>query len=94
MSTLHIVSCAPSASATLDSLHRACSKQDGILLTGDGVYLGLPSSNLPGLPTPHALRHDVEARGLLAEWPADIPLVDHAGYVDLCIRFTKSLNWS
>lgn len=91
MSTLHIVSCAPSASATLDALQRACSTQDGILLTGDGVYLGLQHPDLPAI---HALRHDVEARGLLAQWPVEIPLVDHAGYVDLCIRFAKSLNWS
>lgn len=91
MSTLHIVSCAPSAHVTLEALQRACSPQDGILLTGDGVYLGLQHPNLPVL---HALRNDVEARGLLAQWPTDIPLVDHAGYVDLCIRFAKSLNWS
>lgn len=91
MSTLHIVSGAPSAHVTLEALQRACSTQDGILLTGDGVYLGLQHPDLPAL---HALRPDVEARGLLAQWPADIPLVDHTGYVDLCIRFAKSLNWS
>lgn len=91
MSTLHIVSCAPSSTSTLDALQRACGQQDGILLTGDGVYLGLQH---PKLPAPHALRPDVEARGLLAHWPANIPLVDHAGYVDLCIRFAKSLSWS
>lgn len=89
--TLHIVSCAPSATSTLAALQRACSTTDGVLLTGDGVYLGLQSPELPML---HALRHDVEARGLLAQWPANIPLVDHTGYVDLCIRFAKSLNWS
>ena len=91
MSTLHIVSCLPSAGTTLDALRRACSTTDGVLLSGDGIYLGLQSPTLPAL---HALRHDVEARGLLAQWPADIPLVDHTGYVDLCIRFAKSLNWS
>jgi tRNA 2-thiouridine synthesizing protein B len=94
MSTLHIISCAPSDKATLDSLIRSCQPEDGALLTGNGVYLGLPSPTLPGLPGLHALRHDVEARGLLSQWPTSIPLVDHAGYVDLCIRFTKSLNWS
>lgn len=91
MNTLHIVRCPPSAGATLDALLRACSATDGTLLTGDGVYLGLQPTALPAL---HALRHDVEARGLQAQWPANIPLVDHTGYVDLCVRFAKSLNWS
>lgn len=91
MTTLHIVSCAPSATRTMEALQRSCDASDGILLTGDGVYLGLESQELPAL---HALRPDVQARGLLTQWPAAIPLVDHAGYVDLCIRFDKSLNWS
>jgi sulfur relay protein TusB/DsrH len=91
MTTLHIISCAPSATSTLAALQRTCHTTDGVLLTGDGVYLGLQRSNLP---TPYALRPDVEARGLLPQWPVTIPLVDHAGYVALCIQYAKSLNWS
>jgi sulfur relay protein TusB/DsrH len=91
MSTLHIVSCTPSATSTLAALQRVCTPTDGTLLTGDGVYLGMQRPSMHAL---HALRPDVEARGLLSQWPADIPLVDHSGYVDLCIRYEKSLNWS
>lgn len=94
MTTLHIVSCAPSATSTLAALQRTCHTTDGVLLTGDGVYLGLQRFDLPALPALHALRPDVEARGLLSQWPATIPLVDHAGYVELCIQYAKSLNWS
>ena len=93
MSTLRIVNCSPTAADTLSSLRRVINLDDGILLTGDGVYLGLQQDN--GLTQPlHALKPDVTARGLLTQWPTTIPLLDHAGYVSLCIEHEKALNWS
>lgn len=93
MSTLHIVSCSPQSGETLNSLRRLLGKDDGILLTGNGVYIGLQSGS--GLAAPlYALRQDVMARGLQSQWPESVVLVDHGGYVDLCIRHEKSLNWS
>lgn len=93
MSTLHIVSCSPQSGETLDSLRRLLGKDDGILLTGNGVYIGLQTA--PGLAVPlYALRQDVMARGLQSQWPASITTVDHGGYVDLCVRHEKSMNWS
>ena len=93
MSILHIVSCSPQSAETLGSLRRLLGPDDAILLTGDGVYAGVQQAT--GLTAPlYALNPDVVARGLQSLWPGSIRLIDHAGYVDLCVRYDKSLNWS
>lgn len=93
MSTLHIVSCSPQLAEIYSSLRRLLGPDDGILLTGDGVYAGVQPET--GLTAPlYALKPDVIARGLQSLWPDSIQLIDHAGYVDLCVRYDKSLNWS
>lgn len=75
------------------ALRRAFAPDDGLLLTGDGVYAVLADRRaLPG--NCHALEGDVRARGLLPQWPAEIPLLDHGGFVELCIRYGKSLSWA
>lgn len=92
MNTLHILSrlhdnCLPAA------LQRSCADNDGLLLSGDGVYAALNAKNV--LPKNcHALEADVRARGLIAIWPADISLINHGDYVDLCVQYPKSLSWS
>jgi len=93
MNTLHIVSCSPQSENTLTSLRRMLGNDDGILLTGDGVYIALSPKTSPNTPL-FALERDVRARGLLPHWPARIPLLDHVDYVDLCVRYQKSLSWS
>ena len=93
MNTLHIVSCSPRSENTMTSLRRMLGGDDGILLTGDGVYIALDQHTSMNAPL-FAIEHDVRARGLLPHWPAVIPLLDHGGYVDLCVHYPKSLNWS
>lgn len=93
MNTLHIVSCSPQSEHTLSNLRRLLGNDDGILLTGNGVYIALSPKAEMEAPL-FALESDVRARGLLPHWPAAIPLLDHGDYVDLCVRYPKSLNWS
>lgn len=93
MNTLHIVSCSPQSENTLTTLCRMLGSDDGILLTGDGVYIALRPKAAMEVSL-FALESDVRARGLLPHWPAAIPLLDHGDYVDLCVRYPKSLNWS
>lgn len=75
------------------ALQRSMGSDDALLLSGDAVYAGISAAD--SLPARcHALEADVRARGLLALWPAHIPLIGHGDYVDLCVQYKKSLNWS
>lgn len=91
MTTLHIVH-------RLDGGHlpgalaRSFAEGDALLLTGDGVYAALADrATLPAAT--HALADAVRARGLLPQWPADLPLVDGGGFVALVAAHAKSLSW-
>lgn len=88
--TLHILS--RSNATLLATLQRSVATHDGLLLCGDGVYAAFSDQPLPA--NTQALRVDVEARGLLLRWPASIALTDHAGFVDLCVQYARSLSWS
>ncbi|MDP2225890.1 MAG: sulfurtransferase complex subunit TusB [Moraxellaceae bacterium] len=93
MKILHILSAAPARTDVLTALQRMLGRADAILLTGDGVYLPVQQPATFNVPL-FALERDVRARGLSAQWPADVPLIDHPEYVDLCVRYEKSMNWS
>lgn len=91
-STLHIVSCLQ-AQQLPPALARSFNPNDAVLLSGATVYIALlPSASLPSAC--YAMRCDVEARGLLAHWPAHIPLIDHADFVSLSVQHTTSLSWA
>ncbi|MCC2637269.1 MAG: hypothetical protein K0Q68_988 [Moraxellaceae bacterium] len=91
MTTLHIVHRLENGRLPA-ALARSVADSDALLLTGDGVYAALlPGITLPG--SAQALAADVRARGLLPQWPADVPLTDHGGFVELCVRHAKSLSW-
>lgn len=91
MSTLHILHRLP-AGRLPAALARSLAPGDVLLLTGDGVYAALAAQPLPA--PAHALEPDVRARGLLSRWPAAVPLVDHGGFVALCVQHDKSVSWS
>ncbi len=90
-STLHIL---VKADAMLrQTMLRSFAENDGLLLTADGVYAAFTS----GLTLPagtQALHADVQARGLLPNWPASIALTDHSGFVHLCVQHARSLTWA
>lgn len=90
-STLHILS--KNTDALTATLLRSFADNDGLLLSADGVYAAFATGiTLPA--NTQAVRGDVEARGLLPNWPASIALTDHAGFVDLCVQHARSLSWS
>ena len=93
MKILHILSASPASTETLAGLRRMLGREDAILLTGDGVYLPVQQPAAFSVPL-FALERDVRARGLGAQWPEEVPLIDHPEYVDLCVRYEKSMNWS
>lgn len=89
--TLHILSHLHQGRLPI-ALRRSLSQADALLLTGDAVYAALSARR--ELPSAcQALEADVRARGLLPEWPAEIALIDHGGFVDLCVQYEKSLSW-
>ncbi|HET8730040.1 MAG TPA: DsrH/TusB family sulfur metabolism protein [Moraxellaceae bacterium] len=91
MTTLHIVHRLEGGRLP-GALGRSMAGNDTLLLTGEGVYAALADAG--GLPADCvALEADVRARGLLPQWPAHLPLIDHGGFVDLVVRHGKSLSW-
>lgn len=79
-----------------ESLLRNFRQGDTLILTGEAVYAALKTAdNNSALPfSTVALQADVVARGLLSPWPDSVALVDHGGFVDLCVQHGKSLSWS
>lgn len=91
MTTLHILQRLEQGRLP-GALTRGLADGDALLLTGDGVYAAFSTrAELPAECL--ALADDVRARGLLPQWPAAIPLVDHGVFVDLCVRHDRSLSW-
>lgn len=91
MTTLHIVHRLEGGHLPA-ALARAFAEGDALLLTGDGVYAALGErAALPAATL--ALADPVRARGLLPQWPAQVPLVDAAGFVELVAVHAKSLSW-
>ena len=91
MTTLHIVHRLDGGHLP-GSLARSLVSGDTLLLTGEGVYAAIADAGaLP--PDCVALEADVRARGLMPQWPADLPLIDHGGFVELVVRHDKSLSW-
>lgn len=94
MTTLHILSRLLD-DTTLQSLEHCLNTGDGILLSCDATYLALKPAFLDRHGQEFfALTPDVLARGLADDWPARIAQVDHGGFVELCLRFDKSLSWA
>lgn len=97
--TLHIASSLHQGRLP-EALLRSFRQGDTLILTGAAVYAALIPAKSDGLEksalpfSTVALQPDVVARGLLATWPNSIALVDHGGFVDLCVQHGKSLSWS
>lgn len=100
MSVLHIVNKSPSSCATLHSCLRYARPGDALLLIEDGVYAAT-GGNLAGAALRgalerlqvHALRPDLEARGMVAQLIEGVTLVDYGGFVDLAALHHTSHAW-
>ena len=64
------------------------TEQDEVVMLEDGVYLALSE-----IKTGHAIRADVEARGLLKRLPKHVRLIDYPDFVRLCIEADKICAW-
>lgn len=85
-------------SSDLNALLRYMQPGDCLLLTEDGVLAGLKETVSLGalLSSPgsvFALQEDVEARGLTAQFTADIPRISYAGFVKLTIEHPQHIAW-
>ena len=95
MTTLHTISKSPS-SGLLETCTPILKAGDCVLFIEDGVYHCLNSSQLFDAKNGIkylALSEDAEARGLKNKLNPLLNTVDTAGYVELCVRFDKVVNW-
>lgn len=95
MTTLHTISKAPAA-GLLETCQPLLKAGDCVLFTEDGVYHCIAENQL--FETKNgvkccALLEDTEARGLKNRLNPAVNLLDTAGYVELCVRFDKVVNW-
>lgn len=94
MSTLHLVNRSPFSSRTLESLEKALTEGDAVLLIEDGVY-GVLCDALASLGARarlYALEEDCSARGLEA-LDDGVERIDVAGFVRLSAECQRTLAW-
>ena len=99
MGTLHLLSHSPFNDSRLDSCLQLLGNGDGLLLSGDAVYVLQPGNDaLPELQKQpdevaiFALQEDLQARGLTVI-PARVKAIDYATFVELCIRYSRVNSW-
>lgn len=100
MSSLHLVSIAPTAGTALTDCLRVARAGDALLLLGDGVYAlaapaamaALAQAAATGIAL-HALVADSDARGLASRVPTGITLVDDNGFVALTEKYARCISW-
>lgn len=102
MSTLHLVSTAPTAGSALADCLRVAASGDTLLLLQDGVYAAVAQAPVPsallreaaatgvGL---YALLPDIDARGLAGRLHPGFRLVDDNGFVELTERHPRTISW-
>ena len=95
---LHTVSQSPTAGPALSSCLRAATPGSHILLLEDGVYAGHRLSDTSTALTSsgcsvHAIRADVEARGLAERMATGIQLIDYADFVELAASCQAVQSW-
>lgn len=97
---LHIINKSPLSSRNLHSCLRFAQSGDVLLLIEDGVYAATEGSGMePEILKAcahlriHALKPDIEARGMTSRVLNGIHLVDYGGFVDLAAQQTTSHTW-
>ncbi len=97
MSTLHILSRAPSDTACWQDCLTACSEGDTLLLIENGVYGAQQRpATLPAQTEFVALQADADARGLsplLHNSGQHAQLIDDAGFVARCVQHQQTVSW-
>lgn len=73
---------------------------DSILFYEDGVYACMEGTDVGKLLsmynddiTLYALDSDIEARGLSNRLIQRVMIIDYDGFVDLCVKAIKVVNW-
>jgi len=92
---LHTVNKSPTQHRGLATCLEFVSPGDAIVLLEDGVYAAVTAiEGLPAGTQVYAVRADIDARGLADRVAKSVLVIDYAGFVALCIRFSLFRNWS
>ena len=95
MSILHTINKTPS-SKLLESCLEVASEEDSLLFLEDGIYYARSEPRSAGFAsklTCYALKEDLLARGVKLAASAEIEIVDYSGFVKLCEKSDKIINW-
>lgn len=93
---LHILNRSPASSEVYRQALAAMGPEDRLLLIEDGVQGAMPTlatcfASVRGRI--HALRDDLEARGLSTLCAPEVEVVDMAGFVTLTEVAERTLSW-
>lgn len=98
MMTLHLLNKSPQHFALYRNMLSALGSEDAILLIEDGAYGALDAhsslfADLPASVSVHALKADVDARGLSTKLYDAIIQVDDRQFVALSCEYDKVVSW-
>lgn len=98
MNTLHLLNESPFSSNVFKTALAFIHKQDGILLTGNAVYILQSNSSLLSQMSQssikiYALDEDIEARAI-TPLANDIKIINYSEFVMLCTEYNKVVTWS
>ncbi|ALO46203.1 sulfurtransferase complex subunit TusB [Pseudohongiella spirulinae] len=91
MTTLHIVSCSPFSSDSLQRCLSLLAEGDSLLFIENGVYILNSSVQLPSTIACYLLEEDLLARGLQAN---ALPTANYADFVRLVCEHDNSISWT
>jgi tRNA 2-thiouridine synthesizing protein B len=95
MSILHTIS-KPPGSGLFESCNSLLKAGDCVLFIEDGAYHcldGSPIFNTNADVKFSVLVEDAQARGLVGRLSPSVATTDTSGFVELCVRFEKIVNW-
>ncbi len=92
MSSLHTIN----KKCLVNTCRQFLQPGDSVLFIEDAVYISMDLPALNSLPISidlYSLGEDLAARGLSGSTQHRISVINYPGFVDLCCKHSKVINW-
>lgn len=92
MSSLHTIN----SKCLLNTCRQFLQPGDGVIFIEDAVYISLDFPTVDSLPNGidlYTLAEDLAARGISDPIQNKTSVINYRGFVDLCCKHSKVINW-